>query len=96
MFGEFFVTKLYSGSSLWENILICNFYPDKIIVVERNERSGYVSVMTMKGQTPRRKPYRIQERQSLNLTTKRSKHVKKCVWNEVTSKSSKNQSSWEE
>lgn len=63
-----------------------------MILVEHNERSGYVSVMTMKGQTPHSKPYRIQEGGSLSLTTKKSKNVKKYVWNEVTSKSSKNQS----
>lgn len=78
-----FVTKLYLRSSLWENILICNFYPDKTILVEHDECSEYLSVMTMKGPTPHREPYRIQEGQSQSLTTKKAnllRNVSEMQW----------------
>lgn len=78
-----FVTKLYFGSSLWENILIRDFYPDKTILLKRSECSECVSVMTMKVQTPHSEPYRIQEGQSLSLTTKKAnllRNVPEMKW----------------
>lgn len=68
-----FVMQFYlGGSSLLENVSICNFCLGETIFVEHSECSEYVSVMTMKGQTPLSELYRIQEGQNLRLTTKKA------------------------